>query len=102
MWLDAGPKAARPAVLRGDVALGNESVLREAEERDQPSRTTRRVTKQVQALLKTRFRSTAWEEAGQGWEGGMRRRCCQTGAEWRLPMHQRPIPVQCSFRLRQH
>ena len=68
-WLDAVPKEARPAVLRGDVAFGNESVLREAEARDQPYLTKLRVTKKVKALIKTLFRSTAWEEAGHGWEG---------------------------------
>ena len=68
-WLDALPKEARPAVLRGDVAFGNESVLREAEARDQPYLTKLRLTKNVKALIKTWFRSTAWEEAGQGWEG---------------------------------
>jgi hypothetical protein len=68
-WLDAVPKAARPAVLRGDVAFGNESVLREAEARDQPYLTKLRITKNVKALIKTLFRSTAWEEAGHGWEG---------------------------------
>jgi hypothetical protein len=68
-WLDAVPKAARPAVLRGDVAFGNESVLREAEARDQPYLTKLRITQKVKALIQTLFRSTAWEEAGQGWEG---------------------------------
>ena len=68
-WLDGLPKEVRPAVLRGDVAYGSESVLREAEARDQPYRTKLRVTKNVKALIKTLFRSTAWEEAGQGWEG---------------------------------
>lgn len=68
-WLDALPKAARPAVLRGDVAFGNESVLREAEDRDQPYLTKLRLTNKVKALIKTLFRSTAWEEAGHGWEG---------------------------------
>ena len=68
-WLDAWPKAERPALLRGDIAYGNESVLREAEARDQPSRTKRRVTKHVKALIKTLFRSNEWEEAGHGWEG---------------------------------
>lgn len=68
-WLDAVPKAARPAVLRGDVAFGNESVLREAEARRQPYLTKLRVTKNVKALIQTLFRSTAWEEAGHGWEG---------------------------------
>ena len=68
-WLDAVPKAARPAILRGDVAFGNESVLREAEARDQPYLTKLRLTKHVKALIQTWFRSTAWEDAGQGWEG---------------------------------
>lgn len=69
-WLDALPKKARPAVLRGDVAFGNESVLREAEARDHPYLTKLRVTKNVKILIQTLFRSTAWEDAGQGWEGG--------------------------------
>ena len=54
---------------RGDVAYGSESVLCEAEARDQPYLIKLRVTKNVKALIKTWFRSTAWEEAGQGWEG---------------------------------
>jgi hypothetical protein len=68
-WLEALPKEARPAVLRGDVAFGNESVLREAEDRDQPYLTKLRLTNKVKALITTLFRSTAWEAAGQGWEG---------------------------------
>jgi hypothetical protein len=68
-WLDALPNAERPALLRGDVAYGSESVLREAEARDQPYLTKLRLTKNVKALIKTLFRSNAWEEAGQGWEG---------------------------------
>jgi hypothetical protein len=68
-WLDALPKAERPALLRGDIAYGSESVLREAEARDQPYLTKLRVTKNVKVLIKTLFRSNAWEEAGQGWEG---------------------------------
>ena len=68
-WLDALPKEARPALLRGDVAYGSESVLCEAEARDQPYLTKLRVTKNVKALINTLFRSNAWEEAGQGWEG---------------------------------
>jgi hypothetical protein len=57
-------------VLRGDVAYGSESMLREAEARDQSYLTKLRLTKNVKALIKTLFRSNAWEEAGQGWEGG--------------------------------
>jgi hypothetical protein len=68
-WLDALPKAERPALLRGDIAYGSESVLREAEARDQPYLTKLRLTKNVKILIKTLFRSNHWEEAGQGWEG---------------------------------
>ena len=68
-WLDALPKEARPALLRGDVAYGSEAVLREAEARDQPYLTKLRLTKNVKALIKTLFRSHEWEEAGQGGEG---------------------------------
>jgi hypothetical protein len=60
-WLDALPKEARPAVLRGDVTYGSESVLCEVEARDQPYLTKLRVTKNVKALINTWFRSTAWE-----------------------------------------
>ena len=67
-WLDALPKAARPAVLRGDVAYGNEAVLREAEARDQPYLTKLRLTKHVKDLIKKLFRHTGWADAGQGWE----------------------------------
>ena len=56
-------------LLRGDIAFGNESVLREAEARDQPYLTKLRLTKNVKALIKTLFRSNEWEEAGHGWEG---------------------------------
>ena len=68
-WLDALPKEARPALLRGDIAYGSESVLHEAEPRDQPYLTKLRLTKNVKVLIKRLFRSNGWEEAGQGWEG---------------------------------
>jgi hypothetical protein len=68
-WLDALPKAQRPALLRGDIAYGNESVLHEAEARDQPYLTKLRLTKNVKGLIKKLFRSPHWIDAGQGWEG---------------------------------
>lgn len=69
VWLDALPKAQRPALLRGDIAYGNESVMREAEARDQPYLTKLRLTKNVKVLIKKLFRANDWEDAGQGWEG---------------------------------
>ena len=68
-WLDSLPKAERPALLRGDVAYGSESVLREAEARGQPYLTKLRLTKNVKGLIKKLFRKDGWEDAGQGWEG---------------------------------
>jgi Transposase DDE domain group 1 len=69
VWLDALPKEQRPALLRGDIAYGNESVMREAEARDQPYLTKLRLTKNVKMLIKKLFRANEWEDAGQGWEG---------------------------------
>ena len=68
-WLDSLPEAERPALLRGDVAYGNDAVLREAEARDQPYLTKLRLTKNVKDLIQKLFRSDDWEAAGQGWEG---------------------------------
>lgn len=68
-WLDALPKAERPALLRGDVAYGSESVMRECDAREQPYLTKLRLTKNVKSLIKKRFHSAGWTDAGQGWEG---------------------------------
>jgi hypothetical protein len=68
-WLDALPKAQRPALLRGDVAYGNEGVLREAEARAQPYLMKIRLTANVKRLVRKLFASNAWTDAGQGWEG---------------------------------
>ena len=68
-WLDSLPKAERPALLRGDIAYGNESVLHEAEARDQPYVTKLRLTKHVKRLIMMLFRHAGWADAGQGWEG---------------------------------
>ena len=68
-WLDSLPKAQRPALLRGDVAYGSESVMREAEAREQAYLTKLRLTKNVKGLIKKLFRKDGWEDAGQGWEG---------------------------------
>jgi hypothetical protein len=68
-WLDSLPKNERPALLRGDVAYGNEAVLREAEIREQPYLSKLKLTSNVKALIKKLFRQNGWEDAGQGWEG---------------------------------
>lgn len=66
-WPDSLPKAERPALLRGDIAYGSESVMREAEARDQAYLTKLRLTKNVNGLIRKLFRKDGWEDAGQGW-----------------------------------
>lgn len=68
-WLDSLPKSERPTLLRGDVAYGNEAVLREAEIREQPYLSKLKLTSNVKVLIKKLFRQSGWEDAGQGWEG---------------------------------
>ena len=68
-WLDSLPPAERPALLRGDVAYGSESVMREAEAREQPYLSKLRLTKRVKGLVQKVFRSDDWADPGQGWEG---------------------------------
>jgi Transposase DDE domain group 1 len=68
-WLDQLPKANRPALMRGDIAYGSESVMRAAEVRDVPYLTKLRLTKNVKALIQKLFRTHDWVDAGQGWEG---------------------------------
>lgn len=68
-WFDHLSPEERPALLRGDVAFGTEAVLREAEGRQQPYRTKLRLTATVKRVVRQVFGSSAWEEAGPGWEG---------------------------------
>ncbi|MHB8353952.1 MAG: transposase [Burkholderiales bacterium] len=68
-WLDALPPSERPALLRGDIAYGNESVLAAQETRNQPYLTKLRLTTNVKRLITRLFAHTDWEKAGQGWEG---------------------------------
>jgi len=69
VWLDSLPQSERPALLRGDIAYGNEAVLCEALARDQAYLTKLRLTANVKRLIQKLFRANGWEDAGQGWEG---------------------------------
>ena len=68
-WWDQLPPEARPALLRGDIAFGNEAVMRDAEVRHQPYLTKLRLTANVKRLVCQVFASRAWEPAGHEWEG---------------------------------
>ena len=68
-WLDGLAKEHRPALLRGDMAYGNEAVLCEAEKRGQAYLSKLRLTSKVKTLIKKLYSTGDWQEAGQGWEG---------------------------------
>ena len=71
LWslIDGMPADCRPALLRGDCAWGNESVMNEAEQREQAYLFKLRQTKNVKGLIKRVFHGAGWVEAGHGWEG---------------------------------
>lgn len=58
--LDALPLSERPALLRGDIAYGNKSVLREAEVQNQSYPTKLRLTKNVKRLVTKLFAHPDW------------------------------------------
>jgi hypothetical protein len=65
--VDALPATERLALLRGDIAYKNESVLGAAEARNQLYLTKSRLTKNVRRLVTRLFAHPDWEKAGQGW-----------------------------------
>lgn len=68
-FLDGLPKAAWPPFLRGDCAFGTDGLMREAEQHGVPYLFKLKQTHKVKRLLQKLFATTAWEPAGQGWEG---------------------------------
>lgn len=68
-WFDALAPAHRPALIRGDVAFGNEAVLAAAEARNQPYLSKLRLTATVKRTIGKLFHQEQWTDAGQGWEG---------------------------------
>ncbi len=68
-WFDALPKEHRPTLIRGDIAYGSESFLKEAEQRNQPYLTKVKRSPMVKRLVRELFGESEWENAGQGWEG---------------------------------
>ena len=71
--IDGLAKGCRPRLIRGDVALGNEAIMVQAEEREQrylfKLRRTRGIREQIHRLG---CEAGAWCDAGDGWEGAER------------------------------
>jgi hypothetical protein len=59
----------RPALIRGDIFLGNEGFLAAAESRSARYLTKLRLTANVKRLIERLFFSAAWVDAGHGYEG---------------------------------
>lgn len=70
LWklIDSLPLAAWPAMIRGDCAFGNESMMNECESRSIPYLFKLRMTTNVKGLVRLVARESGWSNAGQGWE----------------------------------
>lgn len=68
-YLDSLSPEQRPYLIRGDVAFGNDPVMREAERRNQPYLFRLRLTTNVKRTIEREMRKTDWQDAGQGWQG---------------------------------
>lgn len=68
-YYDSLPDDKKPAVIRGDIFLGNESFLSQAESRNAAHLTKLRLTANVKRLITKLFREAEWVDAGHGFEG---------------------------------
>ena len=82
-WLDQLAPHEHPALLRGSIAYGNESVLCETESRNQPYLTKLRLTKNVRRLVTRLFAHPDWKKAGPGWERRLSyQETCRNSGSW--------------------
>lgn len=79
LWklIDGFSREARPWLLRGDCAFGNEDLMAQAESRHQDYLFKLRLTQKPKDLIRQMERSGGWEAAGQGWEGRQSTLCLQ-------------------------
>lgn len=68
-YYDSLPDDRKPALIRADLFLGNESFLAEAENRGAHYLTKLRLTANVKRLIKKLLREAEWVNAGDGFEG---------------------------------
>lgn len=61
-------KARRPRLVRGDCAFGNEVVMRELEDIEQPYLFKLKQTSNVKRLIERQWGRRDWVDAGQGWQ----------------------------------
>lgn len=68
-YYDSLPDDKKPLLIRGDLFLGNEAFLAEAESRTAHYLTKLRMTANVKRLIEKLFRGAEWVDAGQGFQG---------------------------------
>ncbi len=66
-WFERTPRDQWPTLLRGDAGFGNEAMMREAEQRDQPYLFKLRLTSNVKRMVARLSPREEWVDAGQGW-----------------------------------
>ena len=71
LWrlVDELPKDARPWLVRGDCNFGNESLMAQAEARNQKYLFKLRLTRKPKDLIRQMEQTGNWTDAGQGWQG---------------------------------
>ena len=68
-YYDGLAESQKPALIRGDIFLGNEGFLAEAEQRNAHYLTKLRLTTNVKRCMTKLFREADWTPAGKGFEG---------------------------------
>jgi hypothetical protein len=68
-YYDGLTDSQKPVLIRGDIFLGNEGFLAEAEQRKVHYLTKLRLTGNVKRYMSRLFREADWLDAGQGFEG---------------------------------
>lgn len=62
------PKEQRPQLVRGDCAFGNERVMCELEQIEQPYLFKLKQSSNVKKLIARQWGQSSWRDAGQGWQ----------------------------------
>jgi hypothetical protein len=62
------PKEQRPKLVRGDCGFGNEGVMRQLEDIEQPYLFKLKQSSNVKRLIERQWRRGDWCDAGQGWQ----------------------------------
>jgi len=91
-YYDGLADSQRPALIRGDIFLGNEGFLAEAEQRNAHYLTKLRLTTNVKRCMTRLFREADWVPAGKGFEGAdSRLRLTGWSRERRVIVLRRPL-----------